>query len=207
MFMLLDYYPTESSGHNSEYNAWFRKRPDLIEKYCTHGTGWNPGVYAYILDAYQKRKDDWKDGIEKWLNEPSVNLIRGEEYAAFIFNAVFGDHSFFKFNGNVLNKGLIDNLPETACVEVPVLASPHGLEAIRVGMLPNQLAALVHTSCICEEMTVEGSLTGDPRKIYQAVAFDPLTSAVLGIHEIKEMTEKMFRQNKDYLPQFSSFKL
>ena len=54
MYLALDYYPTESSGHNSEYNAWFRKRPDLIEKYCTHGTGWNPGVYAYILNEYTK---------------------------------------------------------------------------------------------------------------------------------------------------------
>jgi len=69
------------------------------------------------------------------------------------------------------------------------------------------LAALIHTSCICEEMTVEGSLTGDPRKIYQAIAFDPLTSAVLGIQEIKEMTAKMFIQNKKYLPQFKSFNL
>jgi alpha-galactosidase len=207
MFLLLDYYPTESSGHNSEYNAWFRKRPDLIEKYCTHGTGWNPGVYAYILNEYQKRKDDWKVGIEKWLDEPSVQLQRGGEYAASIFNAIFGDQTLFKFNGNVLNKGLIDNLPETACVEAPVLASPHGLEAVRIGKLPDQIAALVHTIAICEEMAVEGSLQGDSRKVYQAIAFDPLTSAVLGLKEIKEMTEKMFRQNKDYLPQFSSFNL
>ena len=207
MFMLLDYYPTESSGHNSEYCAWFRKRPDLIEKYCTHGTGWNPGVYGYILDSYQKRKGEWKNDIEKWLAEPTVNLKRGAEYAASIFNAVFGDHKFFKFNGNVLNKGLIDNLPKTACVEVPVLASPHGLEAIRIGALPNQVAALVHTSAICEEMTVEGSLCGDPRKVYQAVAFDPLTSAVLGLSEIKEMTQKMLNQNKAWLPQFKSVEL
>jgi alpha-galactosidase len=207
MFILLDYYPTESSGHNSEYNMWFRKRPDLIEKFCIHGTGWNPGTYAYILNEYASRKDTWKKEIEDWLNEPNVDLNRGHEYAAYIFNAVFGDKVMFKFNGNVLNHGLIDNLPQGACVEVPVLASPHGLEAIKVGKLPNQLAALVHTSSICEEMAVEGSLEGDPRKVYQAIAFDPLTSAVLGIQEIKEMTAKMFAQNKGYLPQFSGFDL
>ncbi|MDR0312435.1 MAG: alpha-galactosidase [Treponema sp.] len=204
MFMLLDYYPTESSGHNSEYNAWFRKRPDLIEKYCIHGTGWNPGAYAFILDSYLKQKDSWKNEIERWLDQPSVDLRRGEEYAAYIFNAIFGDHTFFKFNGNVLNNGLIDNLPQSACVEVPVLASPHGLEAIKVGKLPDQLAALIHTSAICEELAVEGSLRGDPRKVYQAVAFDPLTSAVLGIEEIKDMTQKMFQKNKEYLPQFKT---
>ncbi|MDR2375009.1 MAG: alpha-galactosidase [Treponema sp.] len=204
MFLLLDYYPTESSGHNSEYNAWFRKRPDLIEKFCIHGTGWNPGVYAYILNEYQNRKGTWRNDIENWLNNPNVDLKRGHEYAAYIFNAVFGDKSLYKFNGNVLNNGLIDNLPQGACVEVPVLASSHGLEAVKIGKLPDQLAALVHTSSICEELAVEASLQGDPRKVCQAIAFDPLSSAVLGIQEIKEMTAKMFRQNKDYLPQFSS---
>jgi alpha-galactosidase len=207
MFMLLGYYPTESSGHNSEYNAWFRKRPDLIEKFCTHGTGWNPGAYAYILNEYINRKDTWKKDIEDWLNNPNVELGRGHEYAAYIFNAIFGDKAMFKFNGNVLNSGLIDNLPQGCCVEVPVFASSHGLEAVRVGKLPDQVAALVHTSAICEELAVEGSLTGDPRKVYQAIAFDPLTSAVLGIQEIKEMTGKMFAQNKNYLPQFSNFDL
>ncbi|MDR0524839.1 MAG: alpha-galactosidase [Spirochaetaceae bacterium] len=205
MFLLLDYYPTESSGHNSEYNAWFRKRPDLIEKFCAPGTGWNPGVYAYILNEYQNRKGTWRKDIEDWLNEPETDLKRGNEYAAYIFNAIFGDGGFFKFNGNVPNAGLIDNLPQGACVEVPVLASPHGLEAMKIGKLPSQLAALVHTSSICEEMAVEGSLSGDPRKVYQAIAFDPLTSAVLGIQEIRALTEKMLKQNQEYLPQFSVY--
>ena len=207
MFLLLDYYPTESSGHNSEYNAWFRKRPDLIEKYCTHGTGWNPGAYAYILHEYQDRKGSWKKTIEDWLAEPSVDLERGQEYAAYIFNAIFGDKTLYKFNGNVPNRGLIDNLPQGACVEVPVLASPHGFEALKIGKLPDQIAALVHTSSVCEELAVEGALSGDPRKVYQAIDFDPLTSAVLGIQEIKEMTAKMFIQNREFLGQFSGFDL
>ncbi|MDR1901511.1 MAG: alpha-glucosidase/alpha-galactosidase, partial [Treponema sp.] len=110
-------------------------------------------------------------------------------------------------NGNVRNLGLIDNLPYGACVEVPVIASPGGLEAVKVGSLPNQLAALIHTSAICEEMAVEGALQGDPRKVYQAIAFDPLTSAVLGLREIKEMTAKMLKQNEEYLPRFKNSEL
>jgi len=203
MFLLLDYYPTESSGHNSEYNAWFRKRRDLIEKFCINGTGWNPGAYAYILNDYLNRKETWRKEITDWLNDPHVDLNRGHEYAAYIFNAVFGGKTMFKFNGNVLNNNLIDNLPQGACVEVPVLASPHGFEAIRVGKLPDQLAALVHTSSICEELAVEGALSRDSRKVCQAIAFDPLTSAVLGIHEIKDMTRKMFEKNADYLPKYA----
>ncbi|MDR0929017.1 MAG: alpha-glucosidase/alpha-galactosidase, partial [Oscillospiraceae bacterium] len=90
MYLALGYYVTESSGHNSEYNAWFRKRQDLIEKYCLPGTGWNPGAYAYIRDEYLAREDTWKADIEKWLVEP-FDLTRGHEYAAYIFNAILGD--------------------------------------------------------------------------------------------------------------------
>lgn len=206
MFLHLDYYVTESSGHNSEYNAWFRKRPDLIEKYCTHGTGWNPGVYGYILNEYLNREDTWKKDIEDWLNKPEVNLKRGHEYAAYIFNATIGDGTLYKFNGNVRNFGLIDNLPEGCCVEVPVLASKNGLEPMHVGSLPDHLAVMVNTSARCEELAVQGAIEGDPRKVFHAICFDPLTSAVLSLDEIQKMVDEMFEVNKPYLPQFKHFK-
>lgn len=205
MFIHLDYYVTESSGHNSEYNAWFRKRPDLIEKYCTNGTGWNPGTYAYILNEYLKREDSWKNKITEWLNQKEINLERGHEYAAYIFNAVFGDNTLFEFNGNVRNFGLIDNLPEGCCVEVPVIASKNSLRSIHVGALPQQLAVLINTSARCEELAVEGAIEGDPRKIFHAICFDPLTSAVLSLNEIKSMVDEMFEANREYLPQFKHF--
>lgn len=202
MYLHLDYYVTESSGHNSEYNAWFRKRPDLIAKYCTTGTGWNPGAYGFILDEYLRRETDWVKDIEDWLAEPSVELERGHEYAAYIFNAVFGDNAMFEFNGNVRNFGLIDNLPEGACVEVPVIASKRGLSPEHVGRLPEHLAILVNISSRCEELAVEAALEGDPRKVFHAVCMDPLTSAVLSLAEIKAMTDEMMRKNEAYLPQF-----
>ena len=201
MYLALGYYPTESSGHNSEYNAWFRKRPDLIEKYCTTGTGWNPGEYAYILKEYRRMESTWRDEIDKWFTEP-VDLARGEEYAAYIFNAIFGDGEMFKFNGNVRNFGLVDNLPYGCCVEVPVLASRRGLEAIHVGKLPPQLALLTGTSAQIEEMAVEGSLSGDREMIYQAICYDPLTAAVCSLREIRSMVDEMFEANKEWLPQF-----
>ena len=205
MFLHLDYYVTESSGHNSEYNAWFRKRPDLIEQYCTHGTGWNPGHHAYILNEYRRMEHTWKDEIKAWLAKDEINLDRGQEYAAYIFNAVLGDGTVFEFNGNVRNFGLIDNLPEGCCVEVPVFASRRGLDPIRVGSLPEQLAILNNISARCEEMAVEGALTGDPRKIFHAICYDPLTSAVLSLAEIKTMVDEMFKVNEKWLPQFKHF--
>ncbi|HEY3268106.1 MAG TPA: alpha-galactosidase [Armatimonadota bacterium] len=201
MYLNLGYYVTESSGHNSEYNAWFRKRPDLIEKYCTHGTGWNPGHYAYILNEYRKVKNTWRDNIQEQLNA-EVDLKRGLEYAASIFNATIGDGAMFKFNGNVRNFGLIDDLPEGCCVEVPVLASKNGIDPIHVGKLPPQLALLNNISARCEELAVEGCLTGNKEMIFHAIAFDPLTSAVLSFAEIRDMVNEMFAANAGYLPTF-----
>ncbi len=202
MFLHLDYYVTESSGHNSEYVAWYRKRADLIDKYCTDGTNWNPGHHAYILNDYTSRKDTWRNDISEFLNTPDeeLDIGRGTEYAAYIFNAVFGDNTIFKFNGNVRNHGLIENLPAGCCVEVPVVASRDMLEPIAVGKLPEQLAVLINTTARCEELAVEAALEGDARKVFWACAFDPLTSAVLSLDEIQEMVNEMLKQNEDYLP-------
>jgi alpha-galactosidase len=202
MFLAFDHYVTESSGHNSEYNWWFRKRPDLIEKYCTHGTGWNPGEYAYILKHYQQREGDWRQEIEKWLDDPApLKLERGHEYAASILNALEGGTPF-QFNGNVANKGYVTNLPYDACVEVPVWASRQGLQPLRVGALPPQCAVLTNLSAQIEEMAVEAALTGNRRLVYQAIANDPLTAAVLSLAEIQQMVDELFARNCDYLPQF-----
>ncbi|MFH2068170.1 MAG: alpha-galactosidase [Candidatus Omnitrophota bacterium] len=203
MFLHLDYYVTESSGHNSEYNWWFRKRPDLIEKYCTHGTGWNPGVYAYIINYYLNREKTWKKEIKDWLAQKKIPLERGLEYAASIINAYLGGEPF-EFNGNVPNTGLIANLPADACVEVPVVANRRGFNAIHVGALPPQCAALNNISVAVEEMAVEGCLTGDARLVFQAIAYDPLTASVLSLAEIKKMVAEMFAKNRPYLPHFKS---
>lgn len=201
MFLALDYYVTESSGHNSEYVAWFRKRQDLIEKYCTHGTGRNPGKYAYSIELYSDREQHYQEKLSEWLSG-DIDLSRGREYAACIFNAMFGDGALYEFNGNVRNFGLIDNLPVGCCVELPVLASKKGLEPIHIGSLPDQLALLINTSAGCEELAVQGIIEGNPDKIYQSICFDPLTSAVLSLQEIRDMVNRMFEKNRDFLPEF-----
>ena len=201
MLKHLDYFPTESSGHNSEYNAWFRKRPDLIEKYCTGGTSWNPGEYAFSLNLRIKRKETWPEDIKKWIAE-KPDTKRGQEYAANIFNAIFGDNALYTFNGNVLNTGLIDNLPENSCVEVPVLASKNGIQPMHVGPLPAHLATLVGTTARIEDMIAEAAVTGDRRLVLHAVQLDPLTSAVCSLEEIDQMVNLLFEKNRDYLPAF-----
>ncbi len=205
MYLHLDYYVTESSGHNSEYNWWFRKRPDLIKKYCTGGDGWNPGEYAYILTCYRDAARTWKKQVKEWFAKGApLDLERGHEYAASIVNAYMGGE-MFKFNGNVPNDGLIDNLPRECCVEVPVVADKRGFNSIHVGALPPQCVALNQVSVSVEEMAVEAALTGDPRMVFHAVAYDPLSAAVLSLAEIKKMVNEMLKKNKAYLPQFKKF--
>ncbi len=202
MFINLDYYPTESSGHNSEYNPWFRKRQDLIEKYCTNGTGWNPGHHAFILKEYEEKEHTWEKQFNEVLSADKIDLNKGEEYAAGILNALYGDGECYEFNGNVPNYGIIDNLPYGACVEVPVMVSPKGIRPFKVGNLPDNLAVMINTSSRCEELAIKGAIEGDPWKIFQAILFDPLTSSVISMSEIKAMTKDMFKQNEAFLSHY-----
>lgn len=207
MFKRLGYFNTESSGHNSEYLPWFRKRKDLIEKYCTHGTGWNPGAYAYILDEYLGREDTWEKEYQDWLDNAEVDLSRGEEYASNIFNAIFGDNTPYYFNANLKNKNYITNIKQGCCVEVPVVADKNGITSTGSVTLPDHLAVMVNNSALIEELAVNGAIAGDPNMIFQAILFDPLTSAVLSMEEIQNMVQEMFDKNADYLTYFKSLKI
>ena len=207
MFRHLKYFVTESSGHNSEYVAWFRKRPDLIEKYCTHGTGWNPGAHAYILDEYLGREDTWEKEYTDWLDHGEVNLERGGEYASNIFNAIFGDHTPYPFNANLRNNGYVTNIDRDACVEVPVIADKTGIHTIDIHTLPQHLSVLVNNSAKIEELAVQGAIDGDPEKIFAACLFDPLTAAVCSMEEIHSMVQEMFDRNAAYLTYFKTLKI
>jgi alpha-galactosidase len=208
IYLALGYYGTESSGHNSEYNWWFRKRSDLIEKYCSHGTGWNPGEYAYILKEYQKTEATWKDGVRVELAKEvsQADLTRGQEYAAYIINALQGGEPF-KFNGNVPNTGLLTNLPQGACVELPVYVDKAGFHPLHVGSLPPECALLTQLSSGIEEMAITAALSGDPQLLYRAICHDPLTAAVLSLAEIRSMVNELFAQNQAYLPMFNVHKV
>lgn len=208
MYLALGKYVTESSGHNSEYNWWFRKRPDLIEKYCTHGSNWNPGEHAYILKEYQHNEATWQDQVKEELARPleAGDLERGHEYAAYIINALKGGEPF-KFNGNVQNTNLVSNLPQNACVEVPVLVDRAGFHPMHVGALPAECALMTGLSSGIEELAIQASLLGDPTLVYRAICHDPLTASVLSLAEIRQMTNELFAQHQDYLPQFKIHKV
>lgn len=199
IFKTFGYYVTESSGHNSEYCAWFRKRPDLIEKFCT-GTSWNPGEYAFSLKLRSNPKR-YDNSIKYFLDNP-VNKEKSNEYAANILNARIGDGEPFPFNANVINEGTIENLPFDACVEIPVIADKNGYTRTFKGKMPSAPATLCSYTANIENLVFEAFLEKSKAKVIQAVALDPLCSAVLSLEEVTLMCEEIFAANKDYLSEY-----
>jgi len=188
----LGYYCTESSEHNAEYSNFFikEKYPELIEK------------YNIPLDEYPRRcikqMKDWQEEKENILQNGEIMHTRSLEYASYIMEAVITDKPY-KIGGNVLNKGLIDNLPAEACVEVPCMVDANGVNACHVGKLPVQLAALNMTNVNVQLLTIEAAVTGDRNYIYQAAMMDPHTSSELSIDDIKAMCDEMIEAHGVYM--------
>jgi len=202
LFRHFGYFVTESSGHNSEYIPWVRKRKALIERYCPGG-GWNGGT-AFILELYGGNRKDYKKGLARMASgKDPINLNRSHEYGSYIIDAAVTGETF-RFNGNVQNDGLITNLPQDCCVEVPCYADRHGVNAAIVGDLPPQLAAINRSNVNVQELTVHASLTGDRDAVYHACAMDPLTGAVCSLDEVHAMCDELFEANRGWLPQFKA---
>ena len=189
------YYITESSEHNAEYHPYFIKKnyPELIEQ------------LQIPIDEYLRRCVDqiagWETQRDEIVNDGSLEHTRSREYASYIMDAITtGTPTMIA--GNVLNKGLITNLPEDCCVEVPCLVDKNGVQPTYVGKLPTQLAALNRTNINVQELTVEAAMTLEKDKIYQAALLDPHANSELSIAEIKAMVDELIAAHGDYLPAY-----
>jgi alpha-galactosidase len=188
------YFCTESSEHLAEYVPWFIKqaRPELVAE------------FNVPLDEYPRRCEtqiaEW-EGLRASLEEgDAVTVTRSEEYGARIVHALeMGEP--FAFNGNVMNNGLIDNLPQ-CCVEVPCVADEHGITPQPVGALPPQLAALIQTNVNVQALTVEAVLTRSREHVYHAAMLDPHTGAELTLAEIRELVDLLLEAHGELLPAF-----
>lgn len=198
MFKHLGYFVTESSGHNSEYNPWFRKRKDLLKKF-TPGGGWN-GETGFILKLYGTDRERYEEELEAIASgEKEIDVLESDEYGIKIIYALESGE-VFRANINLPNKGLITNLPRECIVEVPCFVEKLGIRPASVGDLPLQLAALNRTVVQSQEMAVKGILEKKRDYIYYSLYYDPLTSAVLSLDEIKSMVDEMFEAERAYLP-------
>jgi alpha-galactosidase len=190
----LGYYCTESSEHNAEYNNLFikSKYPEFIEK------------YRIPLDEYPRRCinqiADWKSSKEKYLNG-EITHSRTHEYASYIMESIV-TNTPYQIGGNVINKGLITNLPAEACVEVPCLVNKLGIQPTVIGKLPTQLAAMNMTNINPQLLTIEAAVTKKKEHIYQAAMLDPHTSSELSIDDIVKMCDELLEAEKDWLPEY-----
>ena len=184
VFRHFGYFVTESSEHFSEYVPWFikRDRPDLIEK------------FNIPLDEYIRRCEvqiaRWDKSGEGAHLQHRIEVSRSKEYAAGIILAEMTGEPIV-INGNVENRGYIDNLPDGTCVEVPCLIDHNGVQPIRVGRLPPQLAALMQTNINVQELTVEAIVTGRMEHAKHAAMLDPHTAAELSLEEISDLVDDL----------------
>lgn len=190
-------FVTESSGHFSEYVPYYRKRQDLIERYCSVGYNGGTGFYANEWPIWRQDRDD---KIERQLKgEEVVELTPSDEYAAVIIESVYKNKPEVIY-GNVENRGLIENLPLNGVVEVACLVDRNGISPVRFGRLPEHLAAICRSNMAFFELVVQSVLNNDRDAAFHALMLDPLTSAVLSPGEIKSLFEELWEADKAYIP-------
>ena len=191
----LGYYCTESSEHNAEYNPFYIKTryPEMIEE------------FNIPLDEYPRRCvnqiEGWEKQKDEILQNGEITHERSQEYASYIMEAIVTGNPY-KIGGNVLNNGLIENLPDEACVEVPCLVDGSGITPCKVGKLPLQLAAMNSSNIYAQLLTIKAAATLEKRYIYNAAMMDPLTGAELNIGDIYAMVDELLEAHKDWLPEY-----
>ena len=197
MLKRLGFFVTESSEHFSEYTPWFikRDRPDLIDEF-------NIPLDEYITRC-EKQISEWDEQKVKLEDENrTMEVCQSHEYAASIINGLENDREV-TINGNVGNNDLIDNLPGNISVEVPCLINRNGIQPVRVGSLPPQLAALMMTNINVQQLTVEAALSGKKEHVYHAAMLDPHTAAELSVDEIWHLVDDLLEAHGGMIPKLN----
>jgi len=195
MFKRLGYFVTESSEHFSEYVPWFikRDRPDLIES------------FNIPIDEYPRRCEAqiaaWNSMRAKYEGDEPITVRRSAEYGSLIIHSMETGIERV-INGNVPNRGLIDNLPEGCSVEVPCLVDKNGVQPTHVGSLPPHLAALMQTNINVQALTVEAAVTQKREHIYHAAMLDPHTAAELDLDQIWSLVDDLIEAHGEWLPSY-----
>jgi alpha-galactosidase len=195
-------FVSESSIHNSEYMPYFRRTPELIERYSSEkmwGVAPKGMTREQRMAEWQKRRQAQEDENHRLAyGEDEIPISRSHEYFSRILNAIETNTPYI-FNGNVVNTGLITNLLPGAIVEVPIVADGCGLHPCYVGDLPPALASLNRSNFNLEELAVKGYVNKDREYIYRAIQLDPLTASKLTLPEIRQMVDEMFEADNQFI--------
>ena len=199
MMRHLGAFCTEGSGHDSEYVPYFRKRPDLVEKYDRSGYVGESGFYANNWPTWLEES---AQGLRDYLaGKEEYDMERGEEFASIIIEAIETGVPAV-VHGNVPNSGLVDNLPQDGVVEVACLVDRKGVQPTHFGRLPTHLAALNAQHMAFHDLVATAVLKQDREAAVHALMMDPLTAAVCSLEEIRMMFDEMAEAQRDYLPDF-----
>lgn len=190
-------FVTESSGHFSEYVPYYRKRRDLLERYCRAGYLGQEGFYADNWPKWRQELDAWRRRIIAGQEE--LQTERSREYASYIIEARETGLPFV-IHGNVANRGLIDNLPPDGCVEVACRVDRTGIHPTPFGPLPPQLAALCRANMAMFDLAATAAVERSREAAIHALLLDPLTAAVCSPAEIRQMAEELFAAQREYIP-------
>jgi alpha-galactosidase len=189
----LGYFVTESSKHNAEYYAYFAHWPEEIER------------LGIPINEYLTRiRRNLAAYLQEQQTRPLAEVLLPEasgEYAPLLIQAREARETWW-FQGNVMNDGLIENLPEDCCVEVPVLVNRHGILPTKIGRLPHVLAALNHQAVAVQQLTVDAILEGSRDLLYQAVMMDAQTSAAMTLDQMRNMVDELLEAQGDLVPSF-----
>ena len=188
-------YITESSEHNAEYTPYWIKstHPELVAEF-------NIPINEYPRRCIHQIAQ-WKKQSAALIHNPNMNHTRSHEYASYIMDSIVTDHPGH-IGGNVINKGLIPNLPAKACVEVPCLVDRNGIQGCHVGELPEQLAALNRSNINVQLLTIEAALTRRKDAIYHAAMIDPHTASELSLDEIRNLCDDLIKAHGKMMPAF-----
>lgn len=197
------YYSTESNGHLSEYVAWYRKRPDELEKWIDLGV-WIHGETGGYLRVCREGRNWFEEDYPNWMKEPAKEYTsqnRSQEHGSYIIESLETGR-VYRGHFNVMNNGCITNLPDESVVEVPGYVDANGLSIPKIGDLPLGCAAICSQSIWVQRLSVEAAVAGDITLLRQAMLMDPLTGAVCTPQEIYQMVDEMLIAGEAWLPQY-----
>lgn len=186
------YFVTESSEHNAEYTPYFLRDDDLIEDF-------DVPVDEYVRRSEENLKE-YAETRRKLLEGGTFPLERSVEYGSLIIHSLMTGQPRSVY-GNVENTGLITNVPDGCCVEVPVLVDGSGLKPCHVGNLPPQLAATCAPHTAVQDLTVRAALEGNRDHVHHAAMLDRHAPTVLSLDEIRAMVDELLEAHRDFLPE------